>query len=311
MGIYDIAIIGGGPAGLTAGIYAARASMKTVLLEKVGVGGLVITTEKVENYPGFANGVNGFDLMEQMQLQAERFGLEIIAEEAQALGNNNGVFTIKTTLREIQALSIVIATGTTYRKLDVAGEQALTSRGVSYCATCDGPLFRDKEIIVVGGGDAAVEEALFLAKFVKKIYLVHRRNQLRASAILQEHARTSGKIEFIWNSAVSGIKGKTKVEGATIKNLIDHSERTIDVAGVFIFIGFDPNTYFLGEFIKLDEGGYIITDSQMQTSRPGIYAAGDVRKGALRQIITACGDGAYAAVSAQHFVENLKGTTYK
>jgi len=310
MTIYDIAIIGGGPAGLTAGIYASRALMKTIMLEKIAPGGLVITTEHVENFPGFADGVSGFELMEQMQKQAERFGLEIQSNEVKLIAYSDK-FIIRAASNEYQALSVILAPGTYWRKLGVEGEAAFANKGVSYCATCDGPLFREKEIVVVGGGDSALEEALFLTKFVKKIYLVHRRDRLRASAILQERAQKNGKIEFVWNSAISKIRGSKKVEGVTIKNFVTNTEKDISVDGVFVFIGFVPNTAFVGDLVKLDESGYVITDAHMKTSREGVFAAGDVRSGAFRQIITACGDGAMAATSAQHFVENLKGTEYR
>jgi len=307
---YDIAIIGGGPAGLTAGIYASRALMKTLLLEKIAPGGLVITTEKVENYPGFSDGISGYELMQQMEKQATKFGLEILSEEVIMISEKDKVFNIKTTTQNYKALSVIIATGTTYRKLGVEGEDLFFGHGISNCATCDGPLYKDKEVIVVGGGDAAVEEALFLTKFVRKIYLVHRRDRLRATAILQERAKANNKIEFVWNSAVSRIYGRNKIEKVTIKNLIDNKEKDLSIDGVFVFIGFETHTEFLKDFIELDENGYVITDSEMGTSRQGIFAAGDVRSHTLRQIISACGDGARAAVSAQHFVENLRGTSY-
>ncbi|MEW6026302.1 MAG: thioredoxin-disulfide reductase [Planctomycetota bacterium] len=306
MDIYDIVIIGGGPAGLTAGIYTTRALMKTLLLEKVAPGGLVVTTEKVENFPGFADGVNGYELMEQMIKQAERFGLETVSQEVTGISRKDSRFHIRTASGEYEASSVIIASGTTYRKLGVEGETTFTGRGVSYCATCDAPLFRDKDVIVVGGGDAAIEEALFLTRFVRKIYLVHRRDKLRASAILQERARQNNKIEFIWNSAVSGMRGKNKIEKAAIRNLIDNRERELDVDGVFVFIGFEPNTGFLKGFVELDKDGYVIADLQMKTSQAGVFTAGDVRSNTVRQIITACGDGARAAISAQHYVEGMK-----
>lgn len=307
--IYDIIIIGGGPAGLTAGIYAARALMKTLLLEKIAPGGLVITAEKVENYPGFAEGINGYELMEQMIKQASKFGLEIISEGARGISQKDKIFHIKTLSREYQALSVIIASGTIYRKLGVEGEQAFTGRGISYCATCDAPLFKGKEVVVIGGGDTAVEESLFLTKFVKKAYIVHRRDKLRASAIVQERAKQNNQIEFIWNSVISKIYGKSKIERVTIKNILDNKERELNIDGIFVFIGFEPNTAFLGGFVELDREGYVVTDYEMKTSRSGVFAAGDVRSNALRQIITACGAGARAAVSAQHFVENLTTKT--
>ncbi|HLD35803.1 MAG TPA: thioredoxin-disulfide reductase [Planctomycetota bacterium] len=309
--IYDIIIIGGGPAGLTAGIYTTRALMKTLLLEKIAPGGLVITTEKVENYPGFADGVNGYDLMDQMIKQAEKFGLETASEAVISISQSDRSFYVKTAVQEYQALSVIIASGTVYRNLGVDGERAFIGRGISYCATCDAPLFRNKEVVVVGGGDAAIEEALFLTKFVKKLYLIHRRDKLRASAILQERAKQNSKIEFIWNSVIDKVVGTGKIEKVGIRNVLDGSERGLNIDGIFVFIGFEPNTVFLKDFVNLDKEGYVITDSGMKTSCEGVFAAGDVRSNTLRQIITACGDGARAAVSAQHFVENLKGIDYK
>src|SRR3989339_871292 len=309
--IYDIIIIGGGPAGLTAGIYTTRALMKTLLLEKIAPGGLVITTEKVENYPGFADGVNGYDLMDQMIKQAEKFGLETASEAVISISQSDRSFYVKTAVQEYQALSVIIASGTVYRNLGVDGERAFIGRGISYCATCDAPLFKGKEVVVVGGGDAAIEEALFLTKFVKKIYLVHRRDKLRASAILQERIKQHPKVEFIWNSKIAGVYGENKIEKVIIKNVVDNSERELGIDGIFVFIGFDPNTSFLKGFVDLDKEGYVITNSSMKTSCDGVFAAGDVRSDTLRQIITACGDGARAAISAQHFVESIRGMDYK
>lgn len=296
---------------MTAGIYATRALMKTLLMERIAPGGLVITTEKVENFPGFAEGVNGYELMEQMIKQAGKFGLETISEEVISISQKDNIFYIKTASREYQALSVIIASGTIYRNLGVEKEQAFIGRGISYCATCDAPLFRNKEVVVVGGGDAAIEESLFLTKFVSKVYLVHRRDKLRASAILQERTKQNPKIEFIWNSVISRIYGNDKIGKVTIKNVFDNSERELNIDGIFVFIGFVPNTGFLDSFVELDKEGYVVTDSGMKTSREGMFAAGDVRSNTLRQIITACGDGARAAISAQHFVENLKATRYK
>ncbi|MDI6733640.1 MAG: thioredoxin-disulfide reductase [Planctomycetota bacterium] len=342
--LYDIAIIGGGPAGLSAGIYASRALLKTLLLEKISPGGLVITTSKVENYPGFPDGISGYDLMQQMEKQARQFGLEILSEEVISitLHENKTAFHIKTRTNTYQSLSVIIATGTTYRKLGVEKEDMFLGRGISYCATCDGPLFRDKEVTVVGGGDSAVEESLFLTRFVRKVYLVHRRDRLRAGGILEARAKANPKIEFVWNSVITKIsagggsdptvapsltgsrqrdrgafggEGGTKIEKVILKNLIDNTERELKTDGIFVCIGFKPETAFLtqrwGAGVELDADGYIITDSQMRTSIEGIFAAGDVRSNTLRQIITACADGARAAVSAQHFVQEKRQESVK
>jgi thioredoxin reductase (NADPH) len=311
--IYDVIIIGGGPAGLTAGIYTTRALMKTLLLEKIAPGGLVVTTANVENYPGFADGINGYDLMDQMIKQAQRFGVEIVSGETLGISQKDGVFHVKTSANEYLASSVIIASGTVYRKLDVEGEALFTGRGVSYCGICDAPLFRSKVVAVAGGGDTAVEEALFLTRFASKVYLVHRRDKLRASAILQAEAMQNKKIEFVWNATITGIFGRkpesvspARIEKITLDSTVGGGSFQLNVDGVFIFIGFYPNTSFLKGFISLDREGYIITGSDMRTSFQGVFAAGDVRSNALRQIVTACGDGAMAAVSAQHFIENIK-----
>lgn len=311
--VYDVIIIGGGPAGLTAGIYTTRSLMKTLLLEKVAPGGLVVTTDKVENYPGFADGVNGYDLMDQMARQARNFGVEIVPEEAMAIHKRDDFFYVKTSSNEYCAVSVIITSGTVYRKLGVEGESLFTGRGVSYCGICDAPLFKNKVVAVIGGGDTAVEEAMFLSKFAGKVYLIHRRDTLRASAILQAEVKRNNKIEILWNKTVAGIFGRAsspgvpaKVEKILLASTIDGSRSELNADGLFIFIGFYPNTVFLKDFIKLDPEGYIITGSDMAASYAGVFAAGDVRSNALRQIVTACGDGAMAGVSAYRFAQGRK-----
>ncbi len=321
--VYDIIIIGGGPAGLTAGLYASRGGLKTLLLEKVAPGGLVTTTEKVENYPGFPEGVNGYDLAALMEKQARKFGLEIATAEVTGLippsvnsaSRSPLPYDIKTPSQEYQGRTVIIATGTIARNLNVPNEDKFKGRGISYCATCDAPFFKNKEIIVVGGGDAALEESLFLTRFVKKISLVHRRDKLRAAKILQERASNHPKINFVWNSAIEKIIGHDKIEKVVIKNLLDNSTKEIPADGIFVFIGFIPNTDFLSAkggsasggkgVVELDETGYIITNEKLVTSRTGIFACGDVIAKNVRQIINACGEGAVAALNAQHYLESL------
>ncbi len=308
---YDLIIIGGGAAGLTAGIYAGRARMKTLLMEKMAPGGQAASTDMVENYPGFPEVISGPELMERMAKQAERFGLETVIDTAESLKlKAEKEIVVVTQRKEYETLSVIIAAGGEPRSLGVPGEEKLRGRGVSYCATCDGPLFRDKEIIVVGGGNTAVQEALFLTEFAKKVTLIHRRDRLRATKVLQERVLSHAKIEIVWSSVVTGIRGENRVEGVEVSNKQSGEEREIPARGVFILTGIKPGTDFLGGFLEMDEQGYLITDENMKTSREGIYACGDCRRKQLRQIVTACGEGAIAAVAAQHYVDQTKGTAY-
>lgn len=313
--LYDIIIIGGGPAGLTAGIYSARAKMKTLLLEKMMVGGQAAITETIENYPGFPEGIAGPELTERMREQAAKFGVDFFDAEVkkirdQAFETGRG-FAVSTDQEEYSALALIAATGAQPSSLGIPGEKRLTGKGVSYCATCDGPFFRDQDIVVAGGGDTAVEEALFLTKFGKKVSLVHRRDRLRATKILQERASANPKIEFVWDSVLTEVMGDNNVEGVKVKNVKTEKEREIAAKGVFVFVGIVPNTEFLKDLVEMDESGYIITDENMQTRQEGIFACGDARKKLLRQVVTACGEGATAAFSAQHYIEELKGIAYK
>ncbi|MEA1969624.1 MAG: thioredoxin-disulfide reductase [Thermodesulfobacteriota bacterium] len=301
---YDIVIIGAGPAGLTAGIYAARARMKVLLLEKAAPGGQIIVSDWIENYPGFPDGISGFDLGEKMLNHAKNQGIEIDTSEVTSLDLSGDVKKIQLHDKTITCKSLIIATGASPRKLNV-GEDKFMGKGVSFCATCDAPFFRDKIVVAVGGGDTAVQEAIFLTKFAKKVYLVHRRDELRATKILQERAFKNDKIEFVWDSVVSGMDGFFGVENVKIKNVKTNEEKAIAVNGCFIWIGITPNTPFLKDSVKLDKAGFIIADQHMATSVPGVFVAGDVRNTPLRQVSTAVGDGAIAAISAEHFIENL------
>ncbi len=301
---YDLVIIGAGPAGLTAGIYAARARMNVLLLEKAAPGGQILITDWIENYPGFPEGISGYDLSEKMKIQAESLGLKIEPVEVHSLNLNGAAKEIVLQNRTITSKSIIIASGASPKKLGI-GEDKFFGKGVSFCATCDAPFFRDKIVVAVGGGDTAVQESIFLTKFAKKVYLVHRRNELRAAKILQERALKNEKIEFIWDSVITGLEGFFGVEGAKIKNLKTNEEKTIKANGCFIWVGILPNTSFLNDSVKTDEFGFIMADAKMQTSVPGVFVAGDVRDTPLRQIATAVGDAAIAAVSAEHYIENL------
>jgi len=312
--IYDVIIIGGGAAGLTAGIYLTRARMDTLLIEKMSPGGQAILTEIIENYPGFPHGIAGPELMQKMEEQAIRFGLRIeygevvkveIKEEKQGK-----IKTVKTDNQEYKTLAVIVASGAEASKLGVPREEELRGRGVSYCATCDAPFFQGQKIVVVGGGDTAIEEALYLTKFAREITIIHRRDRLRATKILQERIFSNKKVNFAWNSTVTKILGKEKVEGILIKSTKTGQEREIYCQGVFMFVGNLPNTKFLEGIIKLDDKGYVITDNNMMSSHEGIYACGDVRKKILRQVITACGEGATAAFAAGKYIEELKGVSY-
>jgi len=302
--IYDVVIIGGGPAGLTAGLYTARARLKSLLIEKGLPGGLVTTTEWVENYPGFEEGIMGVELAQKMEKQAVRFGLEIIQGTVMDISSNKKIkgISLEGDLH-YEAKTIILATGAHPRLLKIEGEDEFRGRGVSYCATCDGAFYKGKKIAVVGGGDSAVQEAIFLTKFAEMVYVIHRRDQLRAEKILQERAFSNPKIKFIWNSVPEKISGDDGVNALHIRNLKACGNTVLDVQGVFIYIGYNPNTEFLRGLVDLDENNYIITDKNMAASTPGIYAAGDVRSKPLKQIATAVGDGATAAMAAVKYIE--------
>ena len=304
-GKYDVVIIGGGPAGLTAGLYTSRAMMKSLLIEKGIPGGQMATTYRIENYPGFDEGISGLELSQRMERQARKFGLEFSSGRVEEirLDDNEKVLIIVDGL-EIRTKALIIATGVEPKSLKVDGEERFRGRGVSYCATCDGAFFRDKKIAVIGGGDSALEEALFLTRFAEEIFIIHRRDKLRATRILQERAFEESKIKFIWDSFVEKIEGDDTVNKIVIRNLKNDKTEFFSVSGVFIYIGSNSNTEFLRGLVNLDSNGFIITDEKMATSVPGIYAAGDVRTKTLKQIATAVGDGAIAAKSAEKYIED-------
>jgi len=303
---YDVIIIGGGPAGLTAGLYTSRARLKTLLIESGVFGGQMTTTDLVENYPGFPDGISGSELGRLMEEQAKRFGLESLKDEVIEIKLEGETKKVLTQEGAYLSRALIICTGTEYRKLGVPGEEEYRGRGVSYCATCDGPFFQDGKVIVVGGGDSALTEALFLTKFVRELYIVHRRDALRATKIYQERAEANPKIKFIWNSVVQAIKGDSIVRLVTVKNVKTGETREIEADGVFLFIGLVPRTQFLKGLISLDENGYILTNENCETSVRGIFAAGDCRKKLLRQISTSVGDGATAAFAAEKYLEEDK-----
>jgi thioredoxin reductase (NADPH) len=301
---YDVIIIGGGPAGLSAGIYASRSRLRTLLIEKGMFGGLIANAELVENYPGFPEGISGFDIGERMSQQASKFGLETLSAEVTNVDLLKDIKLINTTEGPVSARAVIIASGAERRRLGVPGEDIFVNRGVSYCATCDGALFKDRIVAVIGGGDSAVEESLFLARFASKVIIIHRRNQLRASKLAQERALSHNKIEPIWDTVVEEIKGDKKVSALAIRNVKTGVTSRITVDGVFVYVGQTPNTGFLKGQIPLDKEGYIITDDRMETQIKGVYAAGDIRKNSSRQVITAAGDGATAAISAERFLSS-------
>ena len=303
---YDLVIIGGGPAGLTAGLYAARARVNVILIEKIVPGGQVITTDWIENYPGFPEGISGPDLVQKMTAQVQKFDLKIETNAVVSMDLSEPIKKITLSDRVITTYAIIIASGASPKKLGVPGEDTFYGKGVSACATCDGPFFKDRVVAAVGGGDTAVQESLFLTKFAKKVYLIHRRDQLRAEAILQERALANEKIEFLWDSVLTGIQGLTDVEKISVQNLKTGDTKDIAVAGCFIWVGILPNLEFLPEIVELDQYGFIIVDANMQTSVAGVYAAGDVRSTPLRQIATAVGDAAIAVFSAEHYLQNVK-----
>lgn len=302
----DVLIIGGGPAGLAAAIYASRARRKTLVIDKALPGGQLAFTAWIENYPGFPKGAIGMDLANNMTEQARNLEVAIEMEQAKGIEKDNKTIIVQTDRGEIAARALIIASGASWKKLNVAGENELTGKGVSYCGTCDGMLFRDREILVVGGGDTAIEEALFLTKFVKHLHIIHRRGELRATKILRERALANPKISFIWDTVVTKIIGEKAVTAVELLNKKTGETNIFPTQGVFITIGNEPNTSFVPDFVAKTREGQIVTNLRMETSVPGIYAAGDVRAESIRQVVAATGDGATAAWYADKYIETLE-----
>ncbi|MDD5120882.1 MAG: thioredoxin-disulfide reductase [Candidatus Omnitrophica bacterium] len=300
---HDLIIIGAGPAGLTAALYAGRSRLNTLLIEKMVLGGRILMSETIENYPGFPGGIPTQDLIGRMEAQVKELEVEIINDQVL------GIDCIKKTIELSagvfrQAESLIVASGACPRKLNIPGEDKFTGRGVSYCATCDGPFFKNKKIAIVGGGNAVAEEAMYLSRFAAEVNIIHRRKDLRASAILQERLQENKKINFILDSIVTEIKGEEKVSAVVIKDVLKGNSCEFNCDGVFIYIGYEPETAFLKGKLQMDDSGFIITDENMLTSSSGIFACGDCRKKGLYQVVNACGDGAVAADSAYKYIAN-------
>ena len=302
----DLAIIGSGPAGYTAGIYASRASLKPVLFEGLESGGQLMLTTAVENYPGFDSGIMGPDLMQIFKKQAERFGTEIKTETINSIKKIDGGFSLESAKDSYEFKSVIISSGASAKWLDIKGEKELQGHGVSACATCDGFFFKEKEVIVVGGGDSAMEEALFLTKFATKVYIVHRRDSFRASKIMQDRALGNDKIEVLWNKEMTEIHGSESVESVSLADTKDGSSSEVNIDGVFMAIGHTPNVDFLDGLVELDEKGYVKTGftTETSTSVPGVFAAGDVADSIYRQAVTAAGTGCQAAIDAERWLDH-------
>ena len=303
---FDVAIVGAGPGGMTAAIYASRARLNTVVLERNTAGGIMAVTERVENYPGFPEGITGFELAEKMKRQAAQFGADLREiTGVVSLEQRPDGWLVVTDEEAVTARAVILSPGVEARKLGVPGEAEFMGRGVSYCATCDGPLYRDKEVVVIGGGNAAVEEGMFLARFASTVHVVHRRDALRATAIAQERAFAQPNMHFIWNSVVRRIVGETKVEAVDYEDVLDRAQHTLPVSGVFFYVGQLPQTEFLRGVVELNDDGYIVTDTHLRTSRPGLFACGDARAGLIKQIANAVGEGALAAIEAERYLDAL------
>ena len=302
---YQLLIVGGGPAGLTAGLYAARARLDTLLLDRLMPGGQIVNAELVENYPGFPEGISGAELASLMEQQAKKYGLEIAMSEVEGVDLVGEEKIVNTSDGQYRARALIIAGGSEYSKLGIPGEEELRGRGVSYCATCDGAFFRDQVIAVVGGGNVAINDALFLTKFATRVIVIHRRNELRATKILQERAFVQPKIEFLWDTVVTSIGGDSQVNELQLKNVKTGVESGLEVSGVFIAVGLRPNTGYLEGALALSPEKAILVNSRMETDVPGVFAAGDIRAGSPRQVSAAVGDGAIAAISAENYLSGI------
>jgi len=303
--VYDLIIVGAGPAGLAAALYAGRARLKTLVIERLSPGGQIAFTDWVENYPGFHEGINGLELVNRIKTQVEKLEVPFCQGEVRALEENRAMKVVYVDDKWLESRAVIIATGASFKRLGVPGEEELIGRGVSFCATCDAPFYKGQTVAVVGGGDRAVQEALYLTKFVNKVYLIHRRNRLRAARILQERLFQNEKVEVLWSYVVEEMLGKNLLEGIRIRNLGTGEKRELKVSGVFLFIGLRPNSAFLKGSVDLDAEGFVITGENLETSMPGVFAAGDVRRKLLRQVVTAVGDGAAASYAAERYIERM------
>ncbi len=299
---YDMLVLGAGPAGLTAAIYGSRANLRVLIFEEKLSGGEIAATEQLDNFPGFPEGINGMEFGQRLEQQALRFGAEIVSATIENVELDGEWKKVVTTAGEYFGRTVVVATGTKPRNLGVPGEEKLRGRGISFCATCDGPFFRGKKVAVIGGGDAAVEEALYLTRFAGEVLLIHRRNMLRAVPYLQEKLLNHQSVDVLWDTVVKGFAGEQKLEQITLQNVRDESTREIPVDGAFLYVGRIPNSSFFGG-VEKDANGYIITNGEMETSIPGVYAAGDIRRKFLRQVVTAAADGAIAAMVAVRYLQ--------
>lgn len=300
---HEAVIIGGGPAGMTAGLYLMRGGIDSLLLEKIVPGGTPLNTGMIENYPGFPDGITGKELMGRFATHAKAFGLKVKEfSEVQSVVKTEDYFDVNTTEGSFRSKAVIVASGTVPKSMNVPGESQLIGMGVSYCATCDGMFFKNLDVAVVGGGDAAIEEALLLANIVNRVYVIHRRDTLRAQKILQDRAFNNEKIQFLWNKSVLQITGDNQVTGIVIEDNVTREHTSVPVSGVFVYIGSAPNTNFLKGVVNMDESGFIITDEEMGTNVPGLFAAGDVRQKSLRQIATSVGDAAMAAVNLEKYI---------
>ena len=302
---YQLIIIGGGPAGLSAGLYATRARLSTLLIERAIPGGQIINAELVENYPGFPQGISGAELGSLMEQQAMKYGLEIIMAEVEGVEVGEEEKIVHTSEGQYRAKALIIAGGSEHGKLGVPGEEELRGRGVSYCATCDGAFFKDQVIAVVGGGNVAINDALFLTRFASKVIVIHRRDQLRATKILGEGALARPEIEFLWDTVVESIGGDGQVRELGLRNVKTGTESKLEVSGIFVAVGLRPNTGYLEGVVALSQEGFILVNDQMETGVPGIFAAGDIRAGSARQVSSAVGDGATAAISAERYLSSI------
>ncbi len=303
---HDLVVIGGGPAGLTAGIYAARAGLRTVIIEMALPGGHAATTHYIENYPGFPEGISGVELADKIKQQVLRFGVEIVGSEVKSISKQNGSFIVATDSRQFHAPAGIIAIGTNWKELNVPGESELRGRGVSYCATCDGPLFKNRDVAVVGCGNSGLQEGKFLMQFVNRIIFVEFLPNITADKILSDRLKGEEKADFLLNHEVMSINGSERVESMTVHDRQTGKQKIIRVSGVFVYVGLEPNTTMLKDIVDLDEKGFVIVDARMRTCEPGLFAAGDVCSKAIRQVVTACAEGATAALSAYHYLESMK-----